>query len=212
VSGRLVSFEGGEGAGKSTVIAAVESWLQGQGITVLRVREPGGTPTGEAIRALLLDPVHRQMCAETELLLMFASRAQLVREQVQPALARGDWVLADRFTDASFAYQGGGRGIEGACIAELERWTVGFRPHRTLLLDIGVDAGMDRARSRDGGGGDRIEQESRAFFERVRASYRQQAAEEQARWRVLDATQPATAVAAAACAALADLLPSVATA
>jgi dTMP kinase len=205
MSGRLVSFEGGEGAGKSTAIAAAADWLAARGITVVRTREPGGTTLSEAIRGLLLDPANAGMCAETELLLMFAARAQLVREVVRPALERGAWVLADRFTDASFAYQGGGRGIDGARIAELERWTVGLRPHRSLLLDVCVDTGLQRARGRDTAA-DRIEQEHPAFFERVRATYRARAIADPQRWRIIDAAAPPAEVAAQVTAALGDML------
>jgi len=187
VRGRLLSFEGGEGAGKSTAIAAAVAVIEAHGIEVVRVREPGGTPLGEAIRALLLAPEHRGMAAPTELLLMFASRAQLVREVVEPALARGAWVVADRFTDASFAYQGAGRGLDAGVIADLERWAVGLRPDRVLLLDLPVADGLARARSR-GGPADRIEAESQAFFERVRLAYRQRAAAEPARWTLIDAS------------------------
>ena len=136
----------------------------------------------------MLNPGHAGLCAETELLLMFAARAQLVREVIGPALARGAVVLSDRFTDASFAYQGGGRGIDAGRIAELERWACGIRPDLTLLLDLPVDQGLARARGR--GPTDRIEAERTEFFERVRAAYRQRAAQEPARWRVIDASRP----------------------
>jgi dTMP kinase len=200
--GRLVTLEGGEGAGKSTVIAALASALRERGIAFRQAREPGGTPAGEAIRAVLLDPSLRGMCAQAELLLMFASRAQLVREVIEPALAAGEWVLCDRFTDASFAYQGGGRGLDPSLIADLERWAAGLRPDLSFLLDVPVDTGLQRARAR-GGEFDRIESEQQDFFERVRAAYRARAAAEPARWRVIDATQPAADVARAACGALA---------
>ena len=203
--GRLVSFEGGEGAGKSTVIAAVAAELDARGIEVLVTREPGGTPVGEAIRALLLDPSHPTLAAETELLLMFASRAQLARESIRPALERGLWVLTDRFTDASFAYQGGGRGLDGGIIAELERWAAGIKPDLTLLLDVPVDVGLERARER--GGTDRIEAESLAFFGRVRDAYRSRAALEPERIRVVDAGRPAQQVAADVLAEVRRLLP-----
>lgn len=203
MSARLVSFEGGEGAGKSTVIAAVEALLQARGVPFIRTREPGGSPAGEAIRAVLLDPTH-SLVPEAELLLMFASRAQLVRSVIEPALAAGYWVLCDRFTDASFAYQGGGRGLDPGAIAELERRFVGRKPDLTILLDVAVDTGLARARGR--GPQDRIEQESGRFFERVRAAYRQRAAAEPARFRVIDATPPPDVVAADVCAAVAALL------
>lgn len=194
VRGKLISFEGGEGVGKSTAIAAAVAALVRRGIQVVQVREPGGTPLGESIRSLLLAQEHRDMCAETELLLMFASRAQLLRERVAPALADGAWVVADRFTDASFAYQGGGRGLDRGVIAELERWAVGVKSDLVLLLDMPIAAGLARARAR-GGAADRIEVESHAFFERVRDSYRQRAQAEPTRWRVIDASQSINSVA-----------------
>lgn len=191
----FVSFEGGEGAGKSTVITAAAEFLRAAGENVLLLREPGGTAVGEAVRAVLLNPELRGLCAESELLLMMASRAQLVRERILPALERGEWVLCDRFTDASFAYQGGGRGIDSGRIAELERWVAGLKPGLSFLLDLPVETGLARAGSR--AAPDRIEAESIAFFERVRASYRSRAAAEPQRWCVLDASRPAEAVAAA---------------
>lgn len=204
--GRLISFEGGEGAGKSTVISAVAAQLDRLGIDVLVTREPGGTPVGEAIRGLLLDPSYPALAAETELLLMFASRAQLVRESIEPALRRGLWVLTDRFTDASFAYQGGGRGLPGGIIAELERWAAGIKPDLTLLLDVPVEVGLGRARVR--GGSDRIESEPEAFFERVRGAYRARAAAEPERIRMVDASQPPEQVTADVLAQVAPLLPA----
>jgi dTMP kinase len=192
VHGLLISLEGGEGAGKSTVLATIHSELVASGREVVATREPGGTPAGEAIRHVLLDPA-RSLCAETELLLMFASRAQLVRELIEPALARGAAVVCDRFTDASFAYQGGGRGLDAGRIAELERWAARRKPDLTFLLDVGVDAGLARARGR-GGDPDRIEREPVEFFERVRAAYLARAAAEPQRFRVIDASQPVEAV------------------
>jgi len=189
MNGRLITLEGGEGAGKSTVLETVRARLAARGIDVLVTREPGGTPAGEAIRSVLLDPGLKGLCAETELLLMFASRAQLVREVVLPALAAGRWVLSDRFTDASFAYQGGGRGQPIERIAELERWAAaGVQPHLTLLLDLPVADGMRRANGR--GSADRIEMENVDFFERVRAAYRARAVAEPGRFRVVDAGRP----------------------
>lgn len=203
-SGFFISLEGGEGAGKSTVMSALRDALVARGHDVVPTREPGGTDGGEAIRALLLDPT-RRLAAETELLLMFASRAQLVSEVIRPALERGAVVLSDRFTDASYAYQGGGRGLEMGRIAELERWAVGLRPDLTFLLDVGVDQGLARARSR-GGEPDRIERERSDFFERVRAVYRARAAAEPSRFRVVDASQPAEAVVAVVVHALREWL------
>jgi dTMP kinase len=192
MNGILVSLEGGEGAGKSTVLATLQAELAATGREVVCTREPGGTPAGEAIRAVLLDPA-MHVLPETELLLMFAARAQLVRELVEPALARGAAVVCDRFTDASFAYQGGGRGLDMGRIAGLERWAARRKPDLTFLLDLGVDAGLARARGR-GGEPDRIERESVEFFERVRATYLARAAAEPARFCLVDAGQPAERV------------------
>ena len=200
MSGRLVTLEGGEGAGKSTVLEAVRARLVRRGIEVVVTREPGGTALGEAVRALVLDPSRRGVCAESELLLMFAARAQLVREVILPAVREGRWVLSDRFTDASYAYQGGGRGQPHVRIAALEGWAAPIEPDLTLLLDIGVAEGMARAGAR--GRADRIEQEDAGFFERVRAAYRERAAAEPARFRVIDAGRPVEAVREAACAAV----------
>ncbi len=187
VRGKLISLEGGEGAGKSTLLAGLQKHLVGQGVSLVQTREPGGTPLGEAVRAIVLDPAHRGMSAEAELLLMFASRAQLVRECIEPALASGQWVLCDRFTDASYAYQGGGRGVPQDRIALLEQWaTEGLVPDLTLLLDLPVATGRARAAGR--GEADRIETEADAFFERVRATYRARAAAQPQRFRVIDAS------------------------
>lgn len=201
MNARLVTVEGGEGAGKSTVMAALAARLEARGIAFVLAREPGGTAVGEAIRTLLLDPALDNLCAQTELLLMFASRAQLVRELIQPALAQGQWVLCDRFTDASFAYQGGGRGLDSNIIAELERWAALIRPDLSLLLDLPVRDGLSRVQQR-GAGSDRIESENEGFFERVRDAYRMRAQREPARWRVIDASRGQAEVAAAACSAL----------
>lgn len=198
---RLVTIEGGEGAGKSTVMAALRDSLAAGGCEVVCTREPGGTPLAEQIRGLLLDAEHEVPAPEAELLLMFAARAQHVRETVVPALRRGAWVVSDRFTDSSYAYQGGGRGLDPAFVAELERRTVGLRPGLTLLLDLGVPQGRDRTRGRDPSP-DRIEREHDAFFERVRETFLQRARDEPERFRVIDAARPASEVAAAAVRAL----------
>ena len=192
---RFVSLEGGEGAGKTTVLNALRDAIQTQGVEVVCTREPGGTPLAEEIRRLLLDPHHEPAAPETELLLMFAARAQHVSETILPALQRGAWVLSDRFTDSSYAYQGGGRGLDAGLIAELERRLVGIRPGLTLLLDIGVAHGRERTRSRDLDP-DRIEREHDSFFERVHAAYHQRAAAEPQRIRVIDAMPAAHEVAA----------------
>ena len=203
---RLLSIEGGEGAGKSTVLSALREALLADGHEVVSTREPGGTPLAERIRELLLggsgEPVH----AETELLLMFATRAQHVREVVLPALQRGAWVISDRFTDSSYAYQGAARGLDAGFIAVLERNVVGIEPGLTLLLDLGVAHGRERTRGRDllgGAGPDRIERERDDFFERVRAGFLARARAHPDRVEVIDASPAAEAVAAAAVAALA---------
>jgi dTMP kinase len=198
---RFVSLEGGEGAGKTTVLGALRAALQREDFEVVSTREPGGTPLAEMIRRLLLDPSHEPASAETELLLMFAARAQHLHETIRPALERGAWVLSDRFTDSSYAYQGGGRGLDAGFIAELERRVVGLQPGLTLLLDVGVAQGRERARGRDLVP-DRIEGERDEFFERVRAAYRARAAAEPERFRVIDASQPPDRVAADAVAQL----------
>ncbi|GAB3036135.1 dTMP kinase [Oleiagrimonas citrea] len=206
MSGRFITLEGGEGAGKSTLLQGLRAYLAERGIEPLFTREPGGTALGEGVRALVLDPALRGMCAESELLLMFAARAQLVRESIRPALEAGQWVVCDRFTDASFAYQGGGRGQPRERIADLERWAAAdLRPDLTLLLDLPVDTGRARAAGR-GEESDRIEREGDGFFERIRAAYLQRAAEQPERFRILDATRSAQEVLAAATEALEPLL------
>lgn len=204
MNGRLITLEGGEGAGKSTLLAGLCEHFERAGQGVLTTREPGGTPVGEAIRALVLDPAHRNIAAETELLLMFAARAQLVREVLRPALTAGRWVLCDRFTDASYAYQGGGRGVDVARIADLERLaTDGLKPDLTLLLDLPVAHGRARASQR--GDADRIEAERDDFFERVRTVYLARALAEPERFCVIDASQPPGHVVQVAVAAIEDL-------
>ncbi|MFT3805326.1 dTMP kinase [Arenimonas sp.] len=192
---RLISLEGGEGAGKTTVLNALRETLLQAGHEVVSTREPGGTPLAERIRQLLLSPDGEKPSPETELLLMFAARAQHVRETIRPALARGAWVVCDRFTDSSYAYQGGGRGLDVAFIAELERRVVGLQPGLTLLLDLGVSQGRARASGRDAQP-DRIERERDDFFERVREAYLARAAAEPKRFRVIDASREAATVVA----------------
>jgi len=202
--GRFISLEGGEGAGKSTLLRGLEAHLRAQGVDLVVTREPGGTAVGEAVRGVVLDAANNELCAESELLLMFASRAQLVRQVIEPALAAGEWVLCDRFTDASYAYQGGGRGQPAERIAELERWAAaGLKPDATLLLDLPVSTGRARAAGR--GEADRIEVEGDAFFERVRGMYRARAAAEPARFRLLDASATPEDVLGQAIASLAHL-------
>ncbi|MGH8074331.1 MAG: dTMP kinase [Lysobacter sp.] len=197
---RLVTLEGGEGAGKSTVLAALRDALLASGCEVVCTREPGGTRLAEQIRGLLLDTRHEPPSPETELLLMFAARAQHVSETILPALRRGAWVLSDRFTDASYAYQGAGRGGDVDFIAQLEQRVVGISPGLTLLLDVPVEIGLQRARGR--GDADRIESEADEFFERVRTGYRTRAEAEPQRFRIIDASQPVEAVATQAMAQL----------
>jgi dTMP kinase len=202
--GRFITLEGGEGAGKSTLLAGLRDHLLQQGVSLLQVREPGGTGLGEAIRSIVLDPAHPHISAESELLLMFAARAQLVRERILPALDVGQWVLCDRYVDASYAYQGAGRGQPAERIAELERWAcAGLKADLTLLLDLPVSTGRARAAGR--GEADRIEAEADAFFERVRKAYRDRAEAEPQRFRVIDASQSADQVLQAAIAATAHL-------
>lgn len=202
---RFVTLEGGEGAGKSTALSALREFLTTRGFEVVSTREPGGTPLAEQIRSLLLDTRHEPPAPETELLLMFAARAQHVRDVILPALRRGAWVISDRFTDSSYAYQGGGRGLDPAFIAELERRVVGIVPALTLLLDIGVAQGRERTQGRDLYP-DRIEREQDDFFERVRNAFLARAQAEPRRFRVIDATQPVDAVAAQAVAHLRALV------
>jgi len=185
--GKFITIEGVEGVGKSTSIAFIEQYFQQIGQEILLTREPGGTPLAEKIRGLLLDARQTSMTDDTELLLMFAARAQHLSEKIIPALNAGQWVICDRFTDATYAYQGGGRGIDNARIATLEAWVQGeLRPDLTLLLDLPVAEGLHRAGQRSAP--DRFEQEKLAFFERVRASYLQMASDNPLRYRIINAT------------------------
>ena len=191
--GRFITFEGGEGAGKSTVLGAARRLLDRRCVGHRVTREPGGTPLGESVRKLVLDPGHPAVCAEAEVLLMFAARAQHVVETIRPALDAGLWVVSDRYTDASFAYQGGGRGVPVAEIEALERWAAfGLVPDRTFLLDVPVDEGMRRVATR--GESDRMERETNPFFERVREAYLERARREPRRFVVIDATRPLESV------------------
>jgi len=186
---RFITLEGGEGAGKSTCLAYIQQYFSEHAIPLLVTREPGGTPLAEEIRSLLLDRRDESVASDTELLLVFAARAQHLAGKIRPALARGEWVLCDRFTDATYAYQGGGRGLSLEKIASLETLVQGdMRPALTLLLDLPVAQGMARAEARSEK--DRFEVEQHSFFERVRQSYRERAAAEPQRFRVIDASQP----------------------
>ncbi len=188
MTGLFITLEGPEGAGKSTNREYLAERLREQGIDVLLTREPGGTPLAERIRELLLDPSDEPMAADTELLLVFAARAQHLQQVIHPALARGCVVLCDRFTDATYAYQGGGRGLSVERIAQLEQFVQGeLRPDLTLIFDLPVEIGLARAAAR--GRLDRFEQEGRGFFEAVREAYLQRAAQAPQRYRVLDAGQ-----------------------
>ena len=168
--GKFITVDGVEGAGKSTQIDLICSYLHRKGIEVVRTREPGGTEVGEKIRSVLLDVENQEMHSDTELLLMFSSRNELIQNKIIPALNDGYWVVSDRFTDASFAYQGGGRMLNLDRIAELEDWVLGdFKPDLTVLLDVSVEVGMARIEAR--AAKDRIELEEREFFERVRSVF-----------------------------------------
>lgn len=185
--GRFITVEGGEGAGKSSNLAFIQQLLEQAGKSVLFTREPGGTPLGEEIRQLLLGHQHTGMADDTELLLMFAARAEHVQQKILPALDSGVWVLCDRFTDASYAYQGAGRGISRERIAILELFVQGeLRPDLTLLLDLPVEIGLDRAGSRSEP--DRFESEAGDFFDKVRQGYLRIAEEEPARVKIIDAS------------------------
>jgi dTMP kinase len=181
--GKFIAFEGGEGAGKSTQVRLLAEALRARGVDVVVTREPGGTPLGETLRELLL---HREMDADTELLLMFAARQEHLAALIRPALARGAWVVSDRFTDASYAYQCGGRGIAAERIAALEAWVQrGFAPDLTLLFDVPPE--VAEARRSAARTADRFEREADSFFSRVRNAYLDRARAEPARIRVLDA-------------------------
>ncbi len=185
--GRFITLEGSEGSGKSTNLSYIHQRLQQAGIEVVLTREPGGTPLGETIRELLLDYRQQAMASDTELLLMFAARAQHLNELIIPALNAGQWVLCDRFTDATYAYQGSGRGIANERIAQLEQWVQGeLRPDLTFFLDLPVAQGLARAGER--AELDRFEREEIDFFERVRQGYLSQAESQPQRYRVVDAS------------------------
>jgi len=190
--GRFITIEGGEGVGKSTQIAAVRATVESAGFEVVMTREPGGTERAERIRELLLAPTAEAMPMLCELLLVFAARATHIENVIRPALARGAWVICDRFTDATYAYQGGGRHVPREQIAMLEQLVQReLRPQLTLLLDAPVQQAMQRARSRNAqlghGEGDRFEREQSQFFERVRATYLEIANAEPDRVQVVDA-------------------------
>jgi dTMP kinase len=191
--GKFITVEGIEGVGKSTNIEFIRSILEAEDKKVVVTREPGGTPIAEEIRTLLLDHRNNYLAKDSELLLMFAARAEHLAQVIRPALEEGKFVLCDRFTDATYAYQGGGRGISFKCIGMLEDWVQGeLRPDLTLLLDVPVSIGMRRAGQR--GQADRFEQEHHGFFERVRETYMTLAKCESDRIRIIDASKPLEAV------------------
>ena len=188
--GKFITIEGGEGVGKSTQISALRDYLISRSRSVVITREPGGTPRAERIRELLLQESGEAMPPTCELLLMFAARATHLANVIEPALARGEWVVCDRFTDATYAYQGGGRGMSVDNIATLETLVQGeLRPDLTILLDVALDVSAARARQRNAvaGSTDRFEREQREFFERVRQTYLKRAQSEPARFAVIDA-------------------------
>ncbi len=186
--GVFITLEGAEGAGKSSNLSFINDFLRSRNIDLIVTREPGGTPLAEEIRSLLLTPRSERICANTELLLIFAARAQHLQHLIEPSLRSGQWVLSDRFTDASFAYQGGGRQMNMDTISQLERMVQGdLRPDLVILLDVPVEIGMRRVLKR--GALDRFEQENIAFFERVRESYLQRAKAMPDSYAVIDAKQ-----------------------
>ncbi len=182
----FITIEGGDGAGKSTNVEYIRAKLKAVGKPVIVTREPGGTPLAEKIRRLLLDPENKNVSVDAELLLMFAARADHLENVIKPALAQGHWIVCDRFTDATYAYQGGGRDVSMQRIALIEQWVQGgLRPDLTLLFDLPVSVGLARARVR--GQADRFEQEDIIFFEKVRDCYLAMARQASHRYRVIDA-------------------------
>ena len=202
--GKFLSIEGTEGVGKSTNLVFVRDWLQAKGIDVVVTREPGGTPLAEEIRSLLLTKREEPVDETAELLLVFAARAQHIAQVIKPALKRGAWVLSDRFTDATYAYQGGGRGLSTNTISQLEILVQQeLRPDLTLILDIDVEQGLNRARER--GELDRFESEAISFFERVRCVYRERASLFPENYALINAGQDLPAVQADISATLSKL-------
>ncbi|WP_319381426.1 dTMP kinase [Thiomicrorhabdus sp.] len=190
MKGQFITLEGTEGGGKSTNLRYIHTWLQERGIEVVTTREPGGTEIGEAIRGILLNPAYTSMQPETELLLMFAARSQHLQEKILPALEQGKWVISDRFTDASYAYQGAARGMDYRRIEQIENWVQqAIQPNMTFVFDLPIEVGMARVASR-GGAIDRFEEEDRLFFEKVRQAYLHRAEQAPERYHVLDASQP----------------------
>jgi dTMP kinase len=208
MAGRFITLEGIEGAGKTTVAQFVRDWLQARGVKFVATREPGGTPLAERVRELVLNRGGEAITPVTETLLMFAARGIHVNNRIRPALARGEWVVCDRFTDATRAYQGAGRGVDRELIEHLARAVHGdLQPDRTLLLDLPVELGQARARQRSGPAPtDRFEEEADVFFERVRREYLRLARAEPQRFRILDASAPLQQIERQIPAALQDLI------
>lgn len=205
--GKFLTIEGTEGVGKTTNMAFVQSFLENKGVDLLVTREPGGTPLAEELRELLLAKREEIVDPTAELLMVFAARAQHLHQVIKPALAQGKWVLCDRFTDATYAYQGGGRGLSLDTIAKLEQLVQGeLRPDMTFILDIDVELGLERAGRR--GELDRFETEAISFFERVRAQYRQRAEENPSAYSIINAGQELTGVQSDLSLALDQLLAS----
>ncbi len=203
----FITLEGVEGAGKSTVARTLQAALQQRGADVLLTREPGGTPVAEALREILLRRGAEHINAAAETLLMFAARAVHLDNAIRPALAAGQWVICDRYTDATYAYQGAARGVDTGLIDHLAATVhADLWPARTLLLDLPVAEGLQRARKR--AAADRFEAQHQEFFERVRAAYLARAAADPTRIRIIDARPAAAEVSASALAAIADLLPA----
>ena len=193
--GLFITLEGIEGAGKSTVARRVCEWLGGRSIQATLTREPGGTPLAERVRQIVLERAAEPLSPVTETLLMFAARGIHIESLIRPALARGEWIVCDRFTDATRAYQGGGRGIDPLWIESLAAQVHGdLQPDCTLLLDLPVPVGLERARSRRAAVTDRFEAEAQVFFERVRAAYLELARREPQRIHIIDASRPLEAV------------------
>lgn len=187
--GKFITLEGGEGVGKSTNLRFITDWMRSREIEFIQTREPGGTPLAEQLRGLLLEKREESVDPTAELLMVFAARAQHLAEVIRPALARGAWVICDRFTDATYAYQGGGRGLDLSLISQLEETVQGeLRPDRVLLLDLDPETGLARAAST--GAADRFESEKLEFFHKVRDAYLARAAAAPARYGVVDAARP----------------------